>query len=125
MKESYNLVFDDETNIESHSGTEIDGGKLVLGGGTQGVMTTSAKGLGFTASSYEFRILGEQLLLCEIKMSLDNGINYSDWHNLESEKNTVLTDAVAGSSVKFQIRLNSNTTILKPQLDAIAVYVKE
>ena len=125
MKESYNLTFNDESNIESHNGTELNGGKLVLMSSfSQGVMTTDSKFISFTASQFEFRVIGEQLLISEIKVSLDDGSNYSDWYGLDSFKNTILTGVADGSFVKFQVRLSANSIYPSPSLDAIMIAVK-
>jgi hypothetical protein len=123
MKESYNLTFDDETGIETHSGTKIDGGKLVLTVGTQGIMTTSERSVAFNATQYEFRVIGEQLLASEIRVYTD-GNNYSDWYNLENYRNTVLTTPTSGSQVRFQVKLTADTNNPNPKLEGICVMVK-
>jgi hypothetical protein len=124
MKESYNFTFNDESNIESHSGTVLYGGKLALASGiSQGIMTTDTKEVSFTASQYEFRVIGEQLSISEISVALD-GSNYGDWYALNDYSNTVLTGITTGSSIKFRIRLSSNSLNVNPNLDAIVLMVK-
>jgi hypothetical protein len=125
MTESYNFTFDDLTNIGILNGLQVSGGVLSIQSGlTTGVMTTDTKTINFDANQYEFRIVGEQLLSSEIRVSFDDGFNYTPWKNIMNYQNIILDGVSSGSLVKFEVRLNTDTNNPSPKLNGVVLLFK-
>jgi hypothetical protein len=127
MRYSYNLTFDDETNISSHSNTAVDSGKLVLlSGQSSGTMTTIARMYPTTITSFEIRILGQDLNVSTLELSADNGTSYSDAKSLGSniEEKIDIPSAQQGNLIMFKVNLMSDGANITPQIDSLCIMLK-
>ena len=115
MSFSYNFTFDDNTNIDSHSGTETTGGALKLTtGSSTGTMTTSSKTASSTVSQVEIKIVGSNLDISTFEVSANGGLNYTT-----VTKDVLKALSVSGTNLKIRVNLISNTANPNPSVESL------
>lgn len=112
MRFSYNLPFNDDTQTESHEGTRVLDGKLMLMSGlTSGTFISNAQ-TGFL-NHIHLKVVGISTGT-NYWISTDNG---TTWQPVIAE---TLTEVTEGSSVKIKVEIKSEST----QIDSLAILYK-
>jgi len=127
MRYSYNFIFDDDTNISTHSNTTVDAGKLVLlSGQSTGTMSSLVREYPTTITSFEIRLIGQDLGSSTLELSADNGTSYSDAKNLASEieEKIEIPSAQQGTLITVKVNLLSDSANVTPQIDSLCILLK-
>jgi len=105
-KLNYSMNFDFETDVGSHSTTQIADGVLQTTGGASGTWTSSLNVLTEDATEFELRVAGESLPGTKYYASSDGGVN---WQEITTSK--VKYDFnIPGENLMLKIELNSADT---------------
>ncbi len=121
MQYSYNLTFDSEDEIESHSGTALSDGKLVLASGqTSGIMISEERLHTSNITQIEFKVNGsDDLRVSSYFISVDGG---GSWELVTP--NTLHTVAGTGRRLKVRIRLLKDSDNPNPEIESQATLYK-
>lgn len=119
MESSINFTFDDLSKIATKdANVNIEGGKLILTSGVDGVATSIIFSVADGISEAHLRVIGSNIVGTEFEISTDGGNTYED---LVLEGKKVLTNAVAeDADVVIRFTFNSATT----ELDSVAILHK-
>jgi len=116
LKYSYNFTFDDDSNIESHSGTETKNGKLILSSGqTSGTMITTTHTANDNISQVELKFVGSNLDNSTFEISVNDGMNYET-----ITRDKLFTVSHTGNQLKLKITLRESGTT-RPEIDSLAL----
>ena len=105
----HSIIYDYETDVGTHSGTEITEGVLKLKSGeTTGIWESDVTNVAFEVSFAEVRREGDDLTGLKIYISLDGGANYSQVEGVVGEQVTV-----AGQNIKVRVIITSTNTRIR------------
>jgi hypothetical protein len=117
LENSYNFIFDDNSNVETITGLSITGGKLqISAGGTTGTLITSTREVAANITKIELKYDGWNLGDSTFEVSVDGGLNYET-----VTRNTVMTPSYSGSSLKLRTVLNSTAANASPNIESMAL----
>jgi len=122
LEYSFNLTFDDSSNIESNTNTEISQGRLQLSSGfsTGEMVTINHVSLsGNDITEIELKIVGEDLSSSTFEISTDGGVVYD-----VATKNTLYNPSGNGKYLKVKVTLNSDSSNPNPLLESMAILYK-
>ena len=117
LRYSYNLTFDDNTNIDLSDDCGVTDGKLEIDEGkTTGTMITSAKTASANITSTELRIVGQDYGISKFYISVNNGVTWE-----EVSRETLYTVLGTGKKLKIKVQFKSNSDNPKPSLDSLCI----
>jgi len=119
MNFSFNLPFDDTTNIETMSGVTINEGKLILtSGSTTGIMESVTLETAVNITYVALRYVGTNTDTSIFEVSTDDG---TTWTTLPRNTPTLISDG--GNKLKVRVTLNVSGTT-NPDLDSMVILYK-
>lgn len=117
LENSYNFTFNDNTNIETFTNTEVTGGKLQLTtGSSTGTAIITTRTTSSNVTEVELKYNGWNLGDSVFEVSVDGGLNYQTVTN-----NTVTTITYSGNLLKLKITLNSTAANPSPNVESLAL----
>lgn len=117
LENSYNFIFDDNSNVETITGLSITGGKLqISAGGSTGTLITSTRDAVANITKIELKYDGWNLGDSTFEVSVDGGLNYET-----VTRNTVIVPGYSGSDLKLRMTLNSTSGNPSPNIESLAL----
>lgn len=117
MRYSYNMSFNDTTQIESSSNLTVENGESKQSAlGTNATFTTFSETTTIDIAQAELRIIGQDLESSTFEISANNGVNYT-----VLTKNTAINISPSGAQLKVKATLKDNSTNLLPVLKSLAI----
>jgi hypothetical protein len=117
LENSYNFPFNDSSDVETLTNTEIVAGKLQLtSGSSTGTMISSTRTTATNVTKAELKYSGWNLGDSTFEVSVDGGLNYQTL-----TVDTLLNIGFSGNNLKIRVTLNSTVGNLSPNTDSLTL----
>ena len=124
-KYSYIFTFDDTSQIDTITGADVSGGKLVYLS-SPSITESKSQDSPVVISEFCVRVIGQDLSVSTFMISADNGVSWSDEYSFNSDVDIQksIPSSKRGDKLRIKILLQTDASNPNPSIDSLGIYYR-